>query len=257
MTTGFTVSAIFGCVGAGWTPKIGDPTAQGWITVLVYLACAILSLMVWRSRVEPGLRQFWAVTAGLMLLLAVNKQLDLQTAFTETGRCLSHAQGWYPWRGYVQMLFIAVLGVGLYYAMRHGMRMMRGYMPSHRLALIGTGFVAGYVLLRATSFHLIDMVGGTGVAGLSMNFILENAGLMLIAVNAVGLLTGRIVPREVLPKPKPKPAPEPKPVAKPKPAAAQAKRPFSGTPPRKLPQPMRAAEEEPRQPFSPLEPRDR
>lgn len=235
MTTGFAVSAIFGCLGAGWTPKIGDPTAQGWITVLAYLACAILSLLVWRRLPQPGLRQFWAATAALMLLLAVNKQLDLQTAFTETGRCLSHAQGWYPWRGYVQMLFIIGLGVGLYHALRHGMRMMRGYMPSHRLALTGAAFVAGYVMLRATSFHLIDMVGGTSLGGISMNFILENAGLVLIAVNAVGLLTGRIIAREVLPQPEPQ-------------AEAQ---------PQRLPEPEPAAQEGQPTRFAPLEPRDR
>lgn len=247
MTTGFTVSAIVGCIGAGWTPRIGDPTAQGWITVLAYLICALLALLVLRRMAQPGLRQFWAVTAGLMLLLALNKQLDLQTAFTETGRCLSHAQGWYPWRGYVQMLFIAALGVGLYYALRHGMQMMRGYLPSHRLALFGIGFVAGYVLLRATSFHLIDMVGGRSLVGISMNFILENAGLVLIAVNAVGLLTGRIIATEVLPKPAP-----------PKPEPPKDQRPFTATPPKAQPvaQPDTKAQEDPRQPFSPLEPRD-
>ena len=246
MTTGFTVSAIFGCIGAGWTPKIGDPPAQGWITVLAYLACAILALMVRRRLPQAGLRQFWAVTAGLMLLLAANKQLDLQTALTESGRCLSHAQGWHPWRAYVQMLFIAVLGVGLYYALRHGMQMIRGYIPSHWLALIGAVFVAGYVLLRATSIHLIDMIGGTGVARLSLNFILENAGLVLIAVNAVGLLTGRIIARSVLPQPE----------AEPEPALDQ--RSFSATPPPKPePEPQPTAQEDQRAPFAPLKPRNR
>ena len=165
---------------------------RGWITVLAYLACGFLSVMVWRQRSEPLLRRFWAFLAVLMLLMAINKQLDLQTALTQTGRCLAIAQGWIAYKRLVQLLFILSMIAAMVFALRRGRQVMLPYLPSHRLALAGTVFVAGYVLIRATSFHFIDIIGGTMMFGLSMNFFLENVGLLLIAVNAAGLLTGRI-----------------------------------------------------------------
>ena len=82
------------CVLARWQPVIGDPTWQGWATVLVYLATMGLALAA-VGRIGPGdgrhtrERIFWLVTALGMAALAVNKQLDLQSALTAAGHCLA------------------------------------------------------------------------------------------------------------------------------------------------------------------------
>ena len=79
-----------------WRPEIGDPSVMGWATVAAYGACALLAF--WAARVRPAddRRCFWFwVTVGLlMVVLAVNKQLDLQTLFTDIGRQVARHQGW-------------------------------------------------------------------------------------------------------------------------------------------------------------------
>ncbi|MFV0302414.1 MAG: hypothetical protein ACK5IP_16360 [Paracoccus sp. (in: a-proteobacteria)] len=185
------MTVIIDCLGGHWTPAFGDRGVQAWITVLAYLACGFLAVAVWRGESQPVLRRFWGFVAMLMLFLAVNKQLDLQTALTETGRCLSLAQGWHGYRRYVQVLFILILGVIVLLTLYRGARMMRGHLSTHGMALVGTALVGGYVMIRATSFHYVDMIGGRRVLGLSANFLLENVGLVLISLNAIRLLRQR------------------------------------------------------------------
>lgn len=185
---------MFTCLGADWTPTIGDPTIFGWITVLAYLVCAILSVMVWNSRNERVLRRFWALMSLVLGFLALNKQLDLQSAMTATGRCLFRQLDIYEQRSFAQLVFVIVLAAVVFLLYLRGMRAMRRYRRSHGMAMLGLGFVALYVLIRATSFHAVDMLGSQQVMGISVNFLLENFGLVLIAINAIGLLRGRIRP---------------------------------------------------------------
>ncbi|AUH64608.1 hypothetical protein CX676_10890 [Paracoccus zhejiangensis] len=179
---------MIGCLGGDWTPAFGDRGVLAWITVLAYLACAALSVAVWRGVDQRALRRFWGAMAIVMLFLAVNKQLDLQTALNETGRCISMAQGWHDYRRYAQMLFIILVVVAVALVFKRGSQMMRGHMQSHWLALAGAALVCGYVLIRASSLHSVDAIGNLSVLGLSVNFLLENAGLVLIALNATRLL---------------------------------------------------------------------
>jgi hypothetical protein len=61
-------------------------------------------------RNPPGTaRGLWLTLVPLLGFLAINKQLDLQTALTATGRCMAQAEGWYDNRALVQIGFIAGL----------------------------------------------------------------------------------------------------------------------------------------------------
>ena len=179
---------LWNCVAQGWTPGIGDPDATGWLTVAAYLLCAGLAFAVWRRQPAGTSRGFWGVIAALTLFLAVNKQLDLQTAMTETGRCLSHAQGWYDQRRYVQLAFLALLVAGIVLAVRRGKRALSGNLGGNRLALWGVTILGGFVLMRAVGFHGVDRLIALRHTGVSMNYLLENAGLLLIAINAIAIL---------------------------------------------------------------------
>ena len=81
-------------VGGRWVPGIGDPTAIGWITVAGYVLAAGLAwrnvVAARRTAVPAG---FWIALGALVVALGINKQLDLQTWFAQTGRDLSLAQG--------------------------------------------------------------------------------------------------------------------------------------------------------------------
>lgn len=176
------------CVMTHWSPGIGDPDVTGWLTVLVYLLCAVAAALTWhRLRDAPG-RGFWALMAGLMMLLAINKQLDLQSALTAAGRCLALAQGWYDQRQVVQTGFILVLLVVVILGMAWGSVRLRGQLARDGLALVGAAVLAAFVLVRAVGFHHVDALIGLHPLGVSANYLFENAGLLLIGVNAMLIL---------------------------------------------------------------------
>lgn len=189
MFFGFSsLSALRACIARDWTPQIGDPDFTGWLTVLSYLACLVLAVMVLRRRPARAARGLWLTIAGLMAFLGLNKQLDLQTALTATGRCMAHAQGWYDNRWMVQIAFMAGLLLGVILTMVWATKALRGRMPGNRLALIGLGVLCGFVLMRAVGFHHLDRLISMDFASIKFNFWFENAGLLLIAINAVTLL---------------------------------------------------------------------
>ncbi len=179
-----------------WHPGTGDPSFLGWLTVVGYFAAAVLSLRALRahqSRSHAGggaavaederlLARFWGLVLIAMLVLGINKQLDLQTLFTEIGRDLARTQGWYEVRRRYQVAFIvsvAVVGLSatalLAYVMRHVLRRMVG-------ALLGLGALVTFVIVRAASFHHVDLLLMRG--RIRLNWVLELGGIALIARSA-------------------------------------------------------------------------
>lgn len=182
------LSQITTCTLNRWSPQIGDPTIWGWITVAAYALCALLAILVaWRAG-QGRERQFWVMMTVLMAFLAVNKELDLQSALTAMGRCMAQLQGWYAERRIVQRQFILVLLVVTLIGLLWGLFLMRRHLVSHGVAILGLATVAGFVAIRAVGFHHFDSLINMRVMDLRLNFIFEVSGLILIALNAVALL---------------------------------------------------------------------
>ena len=183
-----TGSELVDCVLGRWQPEIGDPNLTGWATVAAYAACALLAAKVWSRRPDMPGRAFWALMVPLLVFLTVNKQIDLQSAITAAGRCLARAQGWYADRRLVQEGFLlALAGLGLA-GFACGLVLLRRSLRQNALALAGLAVLATFVMMRAISFHHFDRVLGIRAFGLTANYIFENAGLFLVALNAVALL---------------------------------------------------------------------
>lgn len=183
-----TLFELRACVARQWTPQIGDPDVTGWLTVVAYALTALLAGLVWRRHARDAVRIFWAVLVGLLVFLAINKQLDLQTALTEAGKCLARAQGWYDGRRVVQVAFIGALLIVLAMAMGVLMAVLRGHLARHLGALVGLGLVLGFVMVRAVSIHGFDHLLGAQSLGVPNNFLFETSGLVLISANALWLL---------------------------------------------------------------------
>jgi hypothetical protein len=163
---------------------------MGWVTVASYLmACALAAAAA--TKTDGRVRILWLALSLLLCGLAVNKQLDLQSALTAAGRCLAKAQGWYPKRAIVQVRFIlAVVAAGLSLTLL-GLWAMRRHLPETWLALLGLGALTTFVSVRAAGFHHFDRFIGQEIAGLRMNWLLELGGIALIAANAVCALARR------------------------------------------------------------------
>ncbi|MCC5860424.1 MAG: hypothetical protein JJT93_00770 [Gammaproteobacteria bacterium] len=168
-----------------WRPGIGDPTVYGWLTVVAYFATAGLIAANLRLAARLGLgRQFWIAVLLFVLALGVNKQLDLQTWFTQVGRDLALTQGWYANRRIVQAAFIASLALGGAVLVR----LMRGWIGSawelYRLCAIGVAVTLVFIVVRASTFHYVDRMLGLDFAGLRINVVLEIGSIALIAAGA-------------------------------------------------------------------------
>ncbi|MBU2956836.1 hypothetical protein Q4511_14940 [Paracoccus sp. 1_MG-2023] len=183
-----TWNELTACVAERWSLEIGDPQITGWLTVLAYVVAALLSARVWSRMAGQGGRLFWALLAVMLAALAVNKQLDLQSALTAAGRCLAHAQGWYGERRLVQVGFIATLGAVMVAGLIAMTFSLRGNLRRNGVALAGLVIVTGFVMMRAASFHHMDRLIGMRALGVPNNFLFENTGLVLIALNAGVLL---------------------------------------------------------------------
>lgn len=193
---GFTsFSALRACISNDWTPTIGDPEISGWLTVLAYLICFALAALVVVRRPQGAARGLWIGIAVLMAFLALNKQLDLQTALTATGRCVARGQGWYDNRAVVQLAFIAGLIALVLVVLLMALRSLRGQLRDNGLALAGLAVLCSFVLVRAVGFHHLDRLISMDFANITFNFWFENAGLFLIAVNAALLLRRGHAPR--------------------------------------------------------------
>lgn len=177
---------LLACVDARWSPRIGDPTPMGWATVAAYALAAIVSATAWRrARGSPEEAGFWLATSLALGALAINKQLDLQSALTAIGRCDAQLRGWYADRRAVQLGFVLALvcgAVGFAGFLAWRLRRVFGRL---RVAILGVAFLMGFVLVRAVGFHHFDELIGLRAGGWRLNWILELGGIALVAISAV------------------------------------------------------------------------
>lgn len=178
-----------------WEPGIGDPTVAGWITVATYAVAMVLCYRCYRKMPAGPERQFWLGVTLVMTLLGINKQLDLQTWFTQFGRDMALEHGWYQRRRMVQVVFIGwlvLLGVVTHQWLFDWLKHL-----SHHARRAATGLLVLtiFVVVRATSFHHVDRLLGISLDGLRVNVLLELGGIGLI------VLAARACLRAPLPKP--------------------------------------------------------
>lgn len=154
---------------------------MGWLTVAAYAVGAFLALRVWfRDKEWP-----WLAVALGMVGLCVNKQLDVQSLFTEIGRIAAFHQGWFEQRREFQKWFVlgAIAGAGVF----GGLFVWRyhGFCRNHKVLTTGVIFLVTFVLVRAISFHHFDTFLKVRLLGMKMNWVLELGGIFLIGLAAV------------------------------------------------------------------------
>ena len=163
---------------------INDPTGLAWLVVASYLVGAVAAFLAGRS---TGGRDacFWYASAFLLVLLGVNKELDLQSLLTESARALARETGWYEQRRQFQALFLAALGIGGLAAAG----LLAGWLRrSHRavkVAAAGIVILLTFVFMRAASFHHLDEWVTVNVGFMRSGWWLELAGIAVIALAAV------------------------------------------------------------------------
>jgi hypothetical protein len=171
-----------------WRLGIGDPTIMGWLTVVAYFAVAVVCLReaIHARRVKAPAEKFlfWGTLTALLIFLGFNKQLDLQTLLTLTGRRIAIAQGWYENRRVVQVFFVGCVAIGGFLSVAIMRRVVRKH-ADLRLPLLGLVVLLVFVVIRAASFHHVDQLINFRLGGVRMNWVLELGAISLIALGAV------------------------------------------------------------------------
>jgi hypothetical protein len=172
-----------------WLDGIGNLKIGSFIIVAMYL---VTSVSCWRLARKLSVERIntskeyhaWRAVAVSLLVLSIIKLLDLQTALTEAGRNLALSEGWYAHRQVVQLVFIVFITISGIAAVIVLLIRARKASLSTLLALIGTGFVVAFVIIRAVSFHSVDQFIAKRTLGLSWNWILETSGISLVFVTS-------------------------------------------------------------------------
>ena len=185
-----------------WSAGIGDPTIIGWVTVIAYLLCAALCfwaasrrmpIIYLREEVDTNPKKFWLSLGVFLVLLGINKQLDLQSLLTEVGRVMVAQQGWIQYKRKIQLAFIVGIAVLGLMASLLCMRWLRRTHFAVKFGLLGFILLLVFVLIRASSFHHMDSFLGVTFGGANMNWILELGSLGIIFIAA---LTSLLMPQK-------------------------------------------------------------
>lgn len=176
----------------GWQPGIGDPSFMGWFTVFFYfvtaIACGRAFHIVWRSqrsRANIRIALIWSGLTLLLILLGINKQLDLQSWVTQVGREIALRDGWYENRKVIQVLFVKTIAISGILVIALVFWLAHGHLRRILLALIGTALLMTFILIRASSFHKVDILIKTTVIGVKMNWLLELGSISIIFLSAI------------------------------------------------------------------------
>lgn len=123
----------------------------------------------------------WRLIALALMLLGLNKQLDLQTWLIDYGRGLAQAEGWYPYRRAVQAGFLAVFGLSVIGALIIVRRKVRNFFAAHPVAAAGLVMLAAFIVLRAGALNHIFHFGQKELDDEKWSWILEVMGIGTIS----------------------------------------------------------------------------
>ena len=188
-----------------WTLGIGDASWAGWLTLAAYAVAACLALLAYRScrpeagrldRIHPHearhqrlLARFWLVACVTLTVLGVNKQLDLQSLFTQLLRDAAHQQGWYDSRRSYQFAFVVIIaGAGVVGVVAMAW-VWRRVLDRVWIALLGLMWMMSFVVIRAASFHHVDTFLRSITRAGTVAF--ELSGIAMVAAGAVRALRSR------------------------------------------------------------------
>lgn len=170
-----------------WAPRIGDPSFIGWFTTSSYLVCAISTFIAALSHHKSDRTSFvfWCMVTALMLLLAINKQLDLQSLFTEMARHIAKRHGWMERRRLVQFWFIVCFGTISIASFILLAFILRDLFRRFMLAFIGLFFLLNFIIIRAAGFHHLAEILQFKPVWLNLAWLLELIGIYSVVTAAI------------------------------------------------------------------------
>jgi len=169
-----------------WKLGIGDPTVTGWLTTAVFIATALLCCVYARCP-EPlkGHRVFWWSLGVGLLVLGINKQLDLHVLLEAVGKEVARRTGWYSYRRIIQMWFMVGLATVSSAFIAFIAWAVHGVWRQRWLAFCGIVLLVAFIVVRAGSIHHVCEMLKLQPPGFWSLSALQGGGIACIAVSAV------------------------------------------------------------------------
>jgi hypothetical protein len=171
-----------------WKPGIGDPTFIGWLAVAGYVSTAVLcGYVARRLPIENGAsqRKAWWILSLVLVLLGINKQLDLQGLFLELGRSFASEHGVYEKRRILQLIFLFVLALVSAAGAFFFFWLNRHHWREQACMLAGALFLLTFVLLRAASFHHFQEFFAVPLGSVKLHRVIELFAIAWVAGAAI------------------------------------------------------------------------
>jgi len=163
---------------------IGDPTWIGWSCCAAYLVAALFAVRAARFPSLGWERRFWWTISGLMVVLGVNKQLDLQTNFINQTRHLTTVLGLNPWYQNVRVVMLAAVALTTVVVLWTVYRRARAQSRSAAVAVIGVSVLAVFVVMRISTFYYVDSRFHVDMSLHDTVWVLELLGSAIVAAAA-------------------------------------------------------------------------
>lgn len=174
-----------------WRTNRGDKTFIGWGITGLYALIVVICLYctgVLDKRGTVAISQiyawFWWIMASLLLLMGINKQLDLQMLLADIGRSYTQLAGWYGQRKPFQIRVLAFGAcIGLWCLLEIWHRLKRGP-KSTWFAMIGVLIIGLNTLVHLISLHWTEHLLRLSLSSLHVEEALEIASLVWIGLAA-------------------------------------------------------------------------
>ena len=175
-----------------WHIGIGDPTVFGWLTTLSYLIAFIKAFQLLLSYVNSNTNSpyqvrarltFWCLLSAFLLVLGLNKQLDLQTLLRQVliGDLIKYH--FYTYRHYLQIILISGLAVLILLVLSLWRTFFKNYWQKHRQIWLGIVLLFLFIFTRALTFQFRYEPSLLVEFAMDLfNFIFENTALILIII---------------------------------------------------------------------------
>lgn len=141
-----------------WRLGIGDPTIEGWLICTLYFIGFILSF---KKSINVKVNstvshKTWTFISLTLLFLSLNKQLDLQTLISDTGRAIAINLELMEQRHIFKRVFILVVALcGIIFLIKYKENVV-SFNKNYHLAFVGMTTLITFVFLRAISFHIFS-----------------------------------------------------------------------------------------------------
>lgn len=186
---------FYHCLSGNLRFELGDKTALGWLMTVTYAIAALLAGLAAASGPRAGdmgaSRRFWQIVTLFLLVLGLNKQLDLQTSLIAIAKCAARLEGWYGQRRLLQAVFVGGLAVAVVLLAVVAFSGFRSIRKSSGWAIVGILLLLLFILMRAAVFNHADKVLDQRLLLGGPWHALELAGVLLIAFNAARLIYQR------------------------------------------------------------------